>query len=290
MKRITLIVLPFILYILGLVAYYFDKINSFVFFILFVTGLIITLSGFYLYRNNNRHKQIFAGCFLALSLIFLFEYRLMFYEKHTYFVTSYNEPFEIVEDSGIYILSVDIFEAAYIDDLDYLIKSIELSNDKEVLDAEIVTNKMRYYSKNQELLSYIRPAEKHFETMKGNVMAYLPDTSSIIEDFLNREDFEGDSAGLAAVLSGLSENGSFNNKVPIAVTGAIDGEGNVKEIGSMKAKILIAEKSGFSHILLPVENEEEAKKVKKDEQLNINIIAVASIENAVKEIMRLNND
>ncbi|MEK3765547.1 S16 family serine protease [Solibacillus sp. FSL K6-4121] len=288
MKRVTLIVVPFILYIVGLLAYYFDKINSFVFFILFVTGLIITLSGFYLYRHDNRHKQIFAGCFLALSLIFLFEYRLMFYEKHTYFVTSYNEPFEIVEDSGIHILSVDIFEAAYIDDLDYLIKTLELSNDQEVLDAEIVTNKIRYNSKNEELLSYIRPAERHFEIMKENVMAYLPETSSAIKDFLNREDFNGDSAGLATVLSGLAEKGSFTNNVPIAVTGAIDGEGNVKEIGSMKAKTLIAEKSGFSHIFIPEENAKEAREVKDIHQLNIEIIEVATVDRAVIEIEKLN--
>lgn len=253
-----------------------------------MSGLIISLLGFYLYRHDKRHKQIFAGCFLALSLIFLFEYRLMFYEKHTYFVTSYIEPFEIVENSGIHVLAVDIFEAAYIDDLDYLIKSIELSNDKEVLDTEVVTNKMRYSSKNHELLSYIRPAEKHFETMKENVMAYLPGSSSTINQFLNREDFEGDSAGLAAVLSGLIENGSFKNNVPIAVTGAIDGEGNVKEIGSMKAKILIAEKSGFSHILLPEENAKEAREVKDIHQLNIEIIEVATVDRAVMEIEKLN--
>ncbi|WP_318247673.1 S16 family serine protease [Solibacillus merdavium] len=223
-----------------------------------------------------------------ISLICVFESRLINYEVYTYFVTSYNEPFEIVEDSGIHILSVDIFEAAYIDDLDYLIKTLELSNDKEVLDAEMVTNKIRYTSKNDELLSYIRPAEKHFETMKGNVVAYLPGTSSAIEDFLNREDFEGDSAGLAAVLSGLIENGSFNNNVPIAVTGAIDGEGNVKEIGSMKAKILIAEKSGFSHIFIPEENAKEAREVKDIHQLNIEIIEVASVDRAVMEIEKLN--
>lgn len=288
MKRVTFIVLPFILYILGLLLYYFDKVNSFLFVILIMSGLIISLLGFYLYRHDKRHKQIFAGCFLALSLIFLFEYRLMFYEKHTYFVTSYIEPFEIVENSGIHVLAVDIFEAAYIDDLDYLIKSIELSNDKEVLDTEVVTNKMRYSSKNHELLSYIRPAEKHFETMKENVRAYLPGSSSTINQFLNREDFEGDSAGLAAVLSGLIENGSFKNNVPIAVTGAIDGEGNVKGIGSMKAKILIAEKSGFSHILLPEENAKEAREVKDIHQLNIEIIEVATVDRAVMEIEKLN--
>ncbi|WP_336045964.1 S16 family serine protease [Solibacillus ferritrahens] len=223
-----------------------------------------------------------------ISLICVFESRLINYEVYTYFVTSYNEPFEIVEDSGIHILSVDIFEAAYIDDLDYLIKTLELSNDKEVLDAEMVTNKIRYTSKNDELLSYIRPAEKHFETMKENVVAYLPGTSSAIEDFLNREDFEGDSAGLATVLSGLAEKGSFNNNVPIAVTGAIDGEGNVKEIGSMKAKILIAEKSGFSHIFIPEENAKEAREVKDIHQLNIELIEVATVENAVTEIEKLN--
>ncbi|MGE7982116.1 S16 family serine protease [Solibacillus sp. NPDC093137] len=99
---------------------------------------------------------------------------------------------------------------------------------------------------------------------------------------------EGDSAGLATVLSALIENGDVNNNIPIAVTGAIDSKGNVKEIGSIKAKTLIAEQSGFSHIILPVENEEEAKRVKKDEQLNIEIIAVASIENAVTDIKKLN--
>ena len=283
-----LIVLPFILYIVGLLAYYFDKINSLLFFILLITGMGITLLGFYLYRHNNSKKRIFAGCFFVLCLICVFENRLIHYEIYTYFVTSYNEPFEIVEDSGVHVLAVDIFEAAYIDDLDFLIKSIELTNDKEVLDTEIVTNKMRYNSKNQELLSYIRPAEKHFEAMKENVMAYLPDTSSVIEDFLNREDLEGDSAGLATVLSGLLENSNFSNNVRIAVTGAIDDEGNVKGIGSMKAKILIAEQSGFSHILLPEENAKEASEVKDLHQLNIEIIEVATVENAVREIEKLN--
>lgn len=288
MKRIALIVLPFIFYIVGLLAYYFDKINSYLFIIFIVMGVVLSLAGFYLFRHTNRQKGYFLGSFFVLALLFIFEIRLYDYENYTYFITSYNEPFEVVDDSGIYVLAVDIFEAPYINDLDFLIKSLELSNDKEVLDAEVVTNKIRYRSKNDELLNYVRPAEKQFETMKENVMAYLPESSSAIDQFFSRNDLEGDSAGLAAVLSGLVETGSINNHIPIAVTGAIDSEGNVKEIGSMKAKILIADQSGFSHIFIPEDNAEEAKEVKKDKQLRIKIIAVSTVEDAVTNIERLN--
>jgi len=290
LKRISLMIMPFVLYITGLLAYYFGKINGYQFIIFIIVGLGISIFGFFLYRKDKRLKTAFMGIFYILVLLAVFESRLIDYEKYTYFLISYNEPFEIVGDSGINVLAVEVIETPYITDLGYLIHTVEFSTNKEVLDAEVVTNIIRYRSKNEDLLSYVRPAEQHFETMKENVIAYLPGGSTAVNRFLEREDIEGDSAGLATVLSALIEKGDVNNNVPIAVTGAIDSKGNLKEIGSIKAKTLIAEQSGFSHILLPVENEEEAKKVKKDEQLNINIIAVASIENAVKEIMRLNSD
>ena len=129
----------------------------------------------------------------------MFESRLIAYEKYTYFLSSYNKPFEIVEGSGINVLAVEVIEAPYITDLVYLIHTVELSTNKEVLDAEVVTNKIRYRSKNEELLSYVRPAEKHFEKMEKNVITYIPGSSSAINRFLEREDIEGDSAGLATV-------------------------------------------------------------------------------------------
>ena len=281
-------ILPFFLYITGLLSYYFDNINGYQFIIFIMVGLGISIFGFFLYRNNKKLKAAFLGIFYILALLAMFESRLIEYEKYTYFLVSYNEPFEIVEDSGINVLAVEVVDAPYITDLDYLIHSVVFSTNKEVLDAEVVTNKIRYRSKNEELLSYVRPAEKHFETMKENVIAYLPGNSSAINRFLEREDIEGDSAGLATVLSALIENGDVNNDVPIAVTGAIDSKGNVKEIGSIKAKILIAEQSGFSHILIPMENEEEAKKVKINEQPDIKIIAVTSINDAVDYVKKLN--
>ena len=288
MSRIFLMILPFILYITGLLAYYFDKINGYQFIIFIIVGLGISIFGFFLYRNDKKLKAAFLAIFYILALLTIFESRLIDYEKYTYFLISYIEPFEIVEGSGINVLAVEVIETPYITDLGYLIHTVEFSTNKEVLDAEVVTNRIRYRSKNEELLSYVRPAEKHFETMKENVITYLSESSSAINRFLEREDIEGDSAGLATVLSALIEKGEVNNNVPVAVTGAIDSKGNVKEIGSIKAKTLIAEQSGFSHILLPVENEEEAKKVKNDEQLNINIIAVASIENVVANVKKLN--
>lgn len=174
MKCIFLMILPFFLYITGILAYYFDIINGYQFIIFTIVGLGISIFGFFLYRNNKKLKAAFLGIFYILALLTVFEIRLIDYEKYTYFLISYNEPFEIVEDSGINVLAVEVIEAPYITDLDYLIHSVEFSTNKEVLDEEVVTNKIRYHSKNEELLSYVRSGEKYFETMKENVIAYLP--------------------------------------------------------------------------------------------------------------------
>lgn len=83
-------------------------------------------------------------------------------------------------------------------------------------------------------------------------------------------------------------NGTFQNHIPIAVTGAINGKGEVKAVGGIKEKIRIVEKSGFQFMIIPSENSKEAETLKKELNTNIQIFDVNHIDEAVKQIYYLN--
>ena len=65
----------------------------------------------------------------------------------------------------------------------------------------------------------------------------------------------------------------------IAGTGTIDIDGNVGEIGGVKYKILGSKKADI--FLCPKENYDEAMKVKKENELNMKIVSVESLKDAV---------
>ncbi|WP_234417354.1 MULTISPECIES: S16 family serine protease [unclassified Lysinibacillus] len=287
LKFVIQLLLPIIFYVVGLVAYYVDIINLAIFMVFILVAFIISIACVFYYRNRKKQKMIFTAITILMLLLSLFEFRLLAYEFTTFIVTSYNEPLEVVDNSGIHVLAVHETEIQHFKDLGYMIHSVEQLQNREVLDYVEVTNRMRYHSKNIQLLSYITPSKNYFNKMKGNVITYLNFESKNLEKFFNRDDIEGDSAGLALALSGLIEKKELHNNRPVAVTGAIDGFGNVMEIGSIKAKILIAEKYHLPYIILPVENATEAQKVKSEQNLNIEIIAVEHVDEAVSEIERI---
>lgn len=67
-------------------------------------------------------------------------------------------------------------------------------------------------------------------------------------------------------------------------TGTIDREGNVGAIGGVKYKILGAEKEGADMFLCPLENYEEALETKNKNNLKINVVGVATFEEALKAL------
>ncbi|MEK4425349.1 S16 family serine protease [Solibacillus sp. FSL K6-1523] len=285
LKLIGLLLLPLLLYVVGLIAYFSDTINSFVFLPLIMVGLTLSIIFVILFKKQ---QNIFLAIAILLVILFLFELRLVSYEANTYIAMSYMEPIEVVEKSGIYVMAVSTTNVPYIEDPKYMIESLEYTQHREVLEYESVTNRIRYFSKNNELLGYIGFKTNDFNDMKSNVNAYLQSDSPSIKNFFNREDLEGDSAGLALALSGLYEKGQLENTLSLAVTGAIDNKGNVSAIGSVISKILIAEKNNMPYIILPIGNEVEAQKVKLEKKLKIEIIAVEHIDEAVKEIEKIN--
>ncbi|MCA1320967.1 hypothetical protein LC085_13680 [Bacillus tianshenii] len=111
----------------------------------------------------------------------------------------------------------------------------------------------------------------------------------VVEDFLKRGNISGDSAGLALVLASMASEGKIDNKVKIAVTGAISRSGKVKEVGAIKEKLMIAVENGFLYIVIPEENFADASRIKEKYDLNIKIIGVEDVEEAVMAIETINN-
>ena len=98
-----------------------------------------------------------------------------------------------------------------------------------------------------------------------------------------KESESGSSGGLMTALSiynALTETDITKGR-NIVGTGTIDIEGNVGEIGGVKYKILGASKEKADIFLVPKENYEEAIKVKRENDLNIEVISVSNLKEAI---------
>jgi ATP-dependent Lon protease len=76
---------------------------------------------------------------------------------------------------------------------------------------------------------------------------------------------DGPSAGGAITLSIVSQLSGIPVKNTVAMTGEIDLNGNIKQIGGLVSKLNGAKKAGVKLALIPKENEEDLIKMRKDE-------------------------
>lgn len=107
----------------------------------------------------------------------------------------------------------------------------------------------------------------------------------IVDNFAATE--SGSSGGLMLALeiydNITNKNISKNRK--IAGTGTIDEYGNVGQIGGVKYKLKGVYNDGIKIFLVPNgENYEEAREVAKKENLDIQIIGVSTLEEAIKKL------
>ena len=188
----------------------------------------------------------------------------------------------------------------------------EAKTDLEVGDVILSVNG-KFFDALEELQNYINSLEKNqivkFKVIRDDKEVDCTATIYEIENVLkvgisivNKYEYElnpeleiktkesesGSSGGLMTALS------IYNALVPeditkgrnIVGTGTIDPEGNVGEIGGVKYKVLGAEKDGADIFLCPKENFEEAIRVKEENNLEINVVSVSSLEEAVKELLK----
>ena len=98
----------------------------------------------------------------------------------------------------------------------------------------------------------------------------------------------GSSGGLMTALSiynALTEEDITKNRM-IVGTGTIDADGNVGEIGGIKYKLLGAEKVKADIFLCPLENYEEASIIKEKNHLQLSLIPVRTLKEAIEELKK----
>lgn len=98
----------------------------------------------------------------------------------------------------------------------------------------------------------------------------------------------GSSGGLMtalAIYNALTEEDITKGR-KIVGTGSIDSQGNVLEIGGVKYKLLGAEKAHADIFLCPEKNYEEAIKIKEENKLNIEIIKVNTLKEAIENLKK----
>lgn len=132
---------------------------------------------------------------------------------------------------------------------------------------------------------------KVYETSEGlkvgiaMTTTYEYETNPAVE-IKSKSSESGPSGGLMMALSiynSLVSEDITNGKTIIG-TGTIDHDGNVGKIGGIKYKILGAEKKKADIFLVPEENYAEAIEVKNENDLEIRIISVRTLKEAIEAI------
>jgi len=281
---VTIFLIP-LYYGVFLLLYFQDVIGGISFVAILLINFIILFIVRILLRKKVYKRKITLAIYM-MFLLFCFELPLIFYEGTSHVAYIYKEPFH-ARDTEIYLIGVDRVDFQYMES----IQSVEdLLNKQQVpfLDVAEITNLDKYESKNQQILKWLHLQKNEVDQMKENVIHYLGKEDEHINVFLNQDNISGNSAGLGLALTGLILRGDFQNNVAIAVTGALSANGDVLPIGVLKEKILIAEKYGLPYMIIPTKNAEEAAQIQEEQKINIKILHVSHIDEAIQLINEMN--
>jgi len=132
----------------------------------------------------------------------------------------------------------------------------------------------------QAALSYIRANAKTLgvpvDFYKGReIHIHLPE-GSIPKD--------GPSAGLTMALAIISAAAGRKARNDVAMTGEITLRGNVLPIGGLNEKLLAAQRSGITTVLIPKENVKDLAEIPERVKQGLKIIPVETIEEAMKYV------
>ncbi|WP_404469519.1 S16 family serine protease [Sutcliffiella horikoshii] len=271
-----------LIYLAFLYLYLFDYLTgmdfSLLLLLLFITNIVFIFVSFRL--RSIRRAFIYSA--LLTFILFNYEFATFILDETESIVLFYQPSEEVVPNTGVYVLGVGSAELGKG-------ATLHFYNEADRFENITATNIIRYRSKNDGIFELLNLKENSVEDMRDSVQHYLSDTNSEINEFLNREDLDGNSAGLALVLSSILHEKKETNNLGIGVTGAINKRGKVREIGHVKEKIQTAARDGHTHVIVPHGNLKEALKAKKDFNLGIEIVGVNSVEEALGVIESWNS-
>jgi len=281
------IFLIFLYYGVVLLLYLQDVIGGISFVAILLISFIILLIVRILLRKKINYKRKITLATCIMFLLFCFEIPLIFYEGTSHVAYIYTEPLH-VKGTEIYLIGVNRVDFQFMESIQFI---EDLLNKQQVpfLNVTENTNLVLYESKNRQILKWLHLQKSEVDQMKDNVNHYLGKEDIRINEFFNQDNIGGNSAGLGLALTGLILQGDLQNNIAIAVTGAISETGDVLPIGVLKEKILIAEKYGLPFMIIPSKNAEEAAQIQKEQNINIKILDVAHIDEAVQLINEMND-
>lgn len=156
-------------------------------------------------------------------------------------------------------------------------KILNSLNEDETITIDVINNK-KEYQRTAKLLKVDN------ELKMGIIIKYDYDYETEIPVSVKMKDKEsGSSGGLMMALSiydSLTEKDITKGK-KIAGTGTIDENGNVGEIAGVKYKVLGASKNHANIFLVPENNYQEAMEIKEKRNLNIEIVKVKTLKEAL---------
>ena len=206
-----------------------------------------------------------------------------------------------ITDKNIYVYYVDLDSENKFEVGDEVIKI----NDKEITSTDTFKEELSKYTIDDEInITVIRDnKEKNLE-----VKLYEKDKEAILGIYLTevnkyktypkvKFDFKsgesGPSGGLMSALdiyNKITEE-DLTNGLKIAGTGEIDEDGNIGTIGGVKYKLLGAAKQKADIFLVPSgENYKECVRVAKENDLDIKIIEVSTLKEAIEKLQKIDQE
>ncbi len=183
---------------------------------------------------------------------------------------------------GDEILSVD---GKSIDSLDDLKEYINTLKEKDK-----VTIKVKHNDKEYSRYAYVYYEEEDDSLKIGIAFKpYYEYETEIPVNIKMKNNESGSSGGLMMALqiyNALTEE-DITKGYKIAGTGSINSDGTVEEIGGIKYKVLGASKKGIEIFLCPKANYKEAMDIKKKRDLDIEIVKVNTLVDAINYLNNL---
>ncbi|TYS58447.1 hypothetical protein FZC74_11600 [Sutcliffiella horikoshii] len=262
------------IYLTFLYLYLFDHLTGMGFALLLLLLTVTNILFIFITLKLNELRRAFIFSALLTFILFNYEFSTFILDETESIVTFYQPSEEVVPNTGIYVLGVGSAELGKG-------ATIHFYNEEDRFENITATNIIRYRSKNTGIFELFHLKENSVEDMRNSVQHYLSDTNPEINEFFNKESLDGNSAGLALVLSSILHEKKDTNNLAIGVTGAINKRGKVKEISLVKEKIQTAARDEHTHVIVPHGNLKEALKEKKSLDLDIEIEGVRSVEEAL---------
>lgn len=183
-------------------------------------------------------------------------------------------------DIGDEIISVNNVSIQNLEELKTYVNTL---NENDEVEIEVINN-----GKNLKRKATIYKAEDN--TLKiGIAFKTTYEYKTEIPVTVKMKDNEsGSSGGLMmslAIYNALTEE-DITKGLNIVGTGTISSDGAVGEIGGVKYKVLAASKKNADLFFCPVENYEEAIKIKEKRNLDVEIVKVSTLKEAIEYLKR----